>query len=51
MKDYGILDRFFLTLKDTLNTSNYDSYAKALLVLQAKAQTDTEVAKIVDYWK
>jgi len=29
MKDYGILDRFFLTLKDTLNTSNYDSYAKA----------------------
>ena len=26
-------------------------FAKALLVLQAKAQTDTEVAKIVDYWK
>lgn len=29
MKDYGMLDRYFLTLKDTLNTTAYDSYAKA----------------------
>ena len=26
-------------------------FAKALLVLQAKAQTDPEAAKIVDLWK
>lgn len=26
-------------------------FAKALLVLQAKAQTDAETAKIVDLWK
>ena len=29
IKDYGLLERYFLTLKDTLKTSGYDNYAKA----------------------
>ena len=29
LKDYGLLERYFLTLKDTLKTSGYDNYAKA----------------------
>lgn len=29
IKDYGLLERYFLTLKDVLNTSAYDNYAKA----------------------